>query len=138
MTFLSLFALPSVVILRSLLAPVTMIFSLLAISSLFCAAYAQVKGTSGNHVFDYIVVGGGTAGIPLGTRLAEAGYSVGIVEAGGWYLEEESILTLTPAFTFGNNAANDWGFNVVPQPGMAYREFGYPRGKCLGGSSARK
>jgi choline dehydrogenase-like flavoprotein len=31
---------------------------------------------------DYLIVGGGTAGIPLGTRLAERGHSVVIIEAG--------------------------------------------------------
>jgi choline dehydrogenase len=95
-------------------------------------------GQARNNTFDYVIVGGGTAGIPIGTRLAQAGYEVAIVEAGGWYEDSEPIISSTPAFGFANNAANDWGFMVEPQPGMGGRVFGYPRGKCVGGSSARK
>ncbi|GFF99856.1 alcohol dehydrogenase [acceptor] [Aspergillus udagawae] len=94
-------------------------------------------GHARNNTFDYVIVGGGTAGIPIGTRLAQAGYEVAIVEAGGWYENSEPIISSTPAFGFANNAANDWGFMVEPQPGMGGRVFGYPRGKCVGGSSAR-
>lgn len=101
-------------------------------------APALATGRPKNHVFDYVVVGGGTAGIPIGTRLAQAGFEVAIVEAGGWYEDSEPIISTTPAFGFVNNAANDWGFKVEPQPGMRGRSFGYPRGKCMGGSSARK
>lgn len=99
---------------------------------------AFAAGRPGNRLFDYVIVGGGTAGIPLGTRLAQAGYEVAIIEAGGWYEDSEPIVSTTPAFGFANNAANDWGFQVEPQPGMGGRVFGYPRGKCMGGSSARK
>ncbi|OJJ78523.1 GMC family oxidoreductase [Aspergillus glaucus CBS 516.65] len=104
---------------------------------LLVLAEAFITGRTGNNSFDYVIVGGGTAGIPMGTRLAQAGYDVAIVEAGGWYEDSELVISSTPAFGFANNAVNDWGFQVEPQPGMRGRVFGYPRGKCLGGSSAR-
>ena len=45
-----------------------------------------LAGTLGvEQKFDYIVVGGGTAGNAVGVRLAEAGYTVAIVEAGLFY-----------------------------------------------------
>lgn len=113
-------------------------FPSLALLLLPTVAYSFVTGSARDHVFDYVIVGGGTAGIPMGTRLAQAGFEVAIVEAGGWYEDSEPIISSTPAFGFVNNAANDWGFKVEPQPGMGGRTFGYPRGKCMGGSSARK
>lgn len=88
--------------------------------------------------FDYIVVGGGTAGIPIGTRLAEAGFEVAIIEAGGFHEDDEPILSTIPAFDFLPNPVNDWGFETVPQKSMNNRIFPYPRGKGLGGSSGRK
>jgi choline dehydrogenase len=57
-----------------------------------------VQGILGeNQTFDYVVVGGGTAGAAIGVRLAEAGHSVAIVEAGGFY---EMSLGLRPAEAF--------------------------------------
>ena len=45
-----------------------------------------VQGILGqDQTFDYVVVGGGTAGNAIGVRLAEAGHSVAIIEAGGFY-----------------------------------------------------
>ncbi|KAG8664539.1 uncharacterized protein FPOAC1_013320 [Fusarium poae] len=66
---------------------------------------------------------GGTAGNAVGTRLAQAGYKVAIIEAGGFY-EINSIPTV------------DWVFETEPQAGANNRKFHYARGKCLGGSSA--
>ncbi|KAA8652874.1 GMC family oxidoreductase [Aspergillus tanneri] len=114
-----------------------MMFWPLSIAFLPVLAGAFLHGQARNSTFDYVIIGGGTAGIPVGTRLAQAGFEVAIVEAGGWYEDSEPIISSTPAFGFANNAANDWGFIVEPQPGMGGRVFGYPRGKCMGGSSAR-
>ena len=91
-----------------------------------------------NQRFDYIIVGGGTAGIPVATRLAIAGYRVAIVEAGGFYEDTEPIISKTPAFDFEPNAANDWAFQTEPQAGFNGRRIPYPRGKCVGGTSGRK
>lgn len=112
--------------------------ALYALSIFTASAGGFSNGALGDNVFDYVVVGGGTAGIPIGTRLAEAGYKVAIVEAGIFYEDSEPLISETPAFDFVGNPQNDWGFEVVHQAGMNDRSFPYPRGKCVGGTSARK
>ena len=112
--------------------------ALYTLLTLIASAKAFGNGTIENRLFDYLVIGGGTAGIPIGTRLASVGYQVAIVEAGNFYEDSEPLISETPAFDFIGNPLNDWGFEVVPQAGMNDRSFFYPRGKCLGGSSARK
>jgi len=56
-----------------------------------------------NATYDYVVVGGGTGGLALATRLAAANLSVAVVEAGGFYVSRprhyqphhaKSLLTL--------------------------------------------
>jgi choline dehydrogenase len=104
-----------------------------------------VQGVLGvNQSFDYVIIGGGTAGNAIGVRLAEAGYSVAIVEAGGYYEVEKPILATTPGGAFlGIGASSldqvatvDWGFETEAQPYLNGRSIHYARGRCLGGSSA--
>ncbi|PYI06947.1 alcohol oxidase [Aspergillus sclerotiicarbonarius CBS 121057] len=99
-----------------------------------------------NATFDYIVVGGGTAGLTLATRLAEqqAG-SVAVVEAGGFYEIDNGNLSQVPASTnqfTGRSPTDwqpliDWGTITTPQAGTYGTQAHYARGKCLGGTSAR-
>jgi nucleoside-diphosphate-sugar epimerase len=91
-----------------------------------------------NTILPDFVVGGGTAGIPVATRLAAAGYSVAIVEAGGFYEDSEPILSTTPGFDFQPNPNNDWDFQTEPQAGLNDRVIPYPRGKCVGGDKREK
>ena len=112
--------------------------ALCALSVFIACAKAFFNGTVGDKTFDYVVVGGGTGGIPIGTRLAEAGYKVAIIEAGIFYEDSEPLISEIPAFDFVDNALNDWGFDVEPQNGLNNRSFPHPCGKCVGGSSARK
>ncbi|KAI0123316.1 hypothetical protein BJ170DRAFT_105047 [Xylariales sp. AK1849] len=94
--------------------------------------------------YDYVVVGGGTAGNAIGYRLAEAGYSVAILEAGLYYEIAKPVLGTTPAGDIIGVGASildsvptvDWEFITEPQTGANNREVHYARGKCLGGSSA--
>ncbi|EAT76545.1 hypothetical protein HBH56_228350 [Parastagonospora nodorum] len=94
--------------------------------------------------YDYVVVGGGTAGNAIGVRLAEAGFSVAIIEAGIFYEIGKPVLGSTPAgafFGIGSSFIDtvptvDWGFQTEPQAGANNRRIHYARGKCLGGSSA--
>ncbi|KAK3072499.1 hypothetical protein LTR53_006706 [Teratosphaeriaceae sp. CCFEE 6253] len=103
-------------------------------------------GVPGNNAtYDYIVAGGGTAGLALSTRLSAAGFSVAVIEAGGFYETDNSNYSVVPAYgTFytGSDPNNfqplvDWGISTTPQPGAADRRIHYARGKVLGGSSAR-
>lgn len=93
-----------------------------------------------NGIYDYVVVGGGTAGITIGTRLAENGFKVAIVEAGGYYEDVHPLCQVPGAATLGvgasvSTATNvDWKFVAYNVPGADYRDIHYPRGKCLGGS----
>ncbi|KAK9426690.1 putative Glucose-methanol-choline oxidoreductase N-terminal domain-containing protein [Seiridium unicorne] len=108
-------------------------------------ALGAVEGALGvEATYDYVVVGGGTAGNAIGYRLAEAGYSVAIVEAGLNYEIAKPVLGTTPGgdiIGIGSSILDsvptvDWEFVTEPQAGANDREVHYARGKCLGGSSA--
>ncbi|KAI4762587.1 alcohol oxidase [Aureobasidium sp. EXF-3400] len=86
-----------------------------------------------------VVVGGGTAGLVMATRLAENGtYTVAVVEAGGFYELENGNLTIVPGYYSQNlgHPSVDWNFKTTPQVGLENQTFDYARGKTLGGSSA--
>ena len=86
--------------------------------------------------FDYVVVGGGSAGCVVASRLSEdPNTSVCLLEAGG---RGEGWIVNTPAATAIMLPApiNNWMFDTVPQPGLNGRKGYQPRGKALGGSSA--
>ncbi|KAH7014285.1 uncharacterized protein B0I36DRAFT_425772 [Microdochium trichocladiopsis] len=104
-----------------------------------------VKGVLGvQQTFDYVVVGGGTAGNAMGVRLAEAGFSVAIIEAGLFYELGKPVLGTTPTGAFfgvGTNPLDtfptvDWGFITEPQAGANGRQIHYAQGRCIGGTSA--
>ncbi|CAJ2503177.1 Uu.00g105710.m01.CDS01 [Anthostomella pinea] len=104
-------------------------------------------GVAGDDAtFDYVIVGGGTAGLTLATRLVEqqAG-SVAVVEAGTFYEIGNGNLSQVPgndgAFT-GKGVTDwqpliDWGYLTTPQAGAYNATLHYTQGKTLGGSSAR-
>ncbi|RFU24241.1 hypothetical protein B7463_g12097, partial [Scytalidium lignicola] len=87
--------------------------------------------------FDYIVVGGGTAGLVVASRLSEdAGVSVLVVEAGGDHQGDPAVqIPGLSAKTLGKEQY-DWNFTTVPQAALNNRRIRQPRGKGLGGSSA--
>jgi choline dehydrogenase len=88
---------------------------------------------------DYVVVGSGSSGSIIAGRLAEAGESVILLEAGR---SDEQTLTKIPGMIGPMHAEpkikriNDWGFYSVPQAHMDGRRMPAPRGKVLGGSSS--
>lgn len=86
--------------------------------------------------FDYIVVGGGSAGCVLAARLSEdPNISVALIEAGP---PDTSALVHCPAgiAVLAQTGWLNWGFETVPQPGLGGRQGYQPRGKVLGGSSS--
>lgn len=86
--------------------------------------------------FDYIVVGGGSAGSVIASRLSEdALTNVALLEAGG---SGDSWLVKTPAAAVAMlpTTINNYAYETVPQRGLNGRRGYQPRGKCLGGSSA--
>lgn len=77
-----------------------------------------------NASFDYVVVGGGTAGLVMATRLAEdPANSVAVVEAGGFYELDNGNISVVPGYArfYTGTSPNDtqplvdWGFVTVPQ-----------------------
>ncbi|KAI1874081.1 uncharacterized protein JN550_002660 [Neoarthrinium moseri] len=100
-------------------------------------------GVPGNDAtYDYVVVGGGNAGLTVASRLIEQGAgSVAVIEAGTFYETTTGNITEVPAFTTtwaGKSPDDwqplaDWGYMT----GANNAEMRYPRGKMLGGCSAR-
>jgi choline dehydrogenase-like flavoprotein len=89
-----------------------------------------------NEEFDYVVVGGGSAGCVMASRLSEdPGVSVCLLEAGG---RDDSVFIHAPAGVVAMLPIpfNNWAFKTVPQPGLNGRVGYQPRGKVLGGSSS--
>lgn len=87
----------------------------------------NTQGGSAEAEFDYIIIGGGTAGLTVAARLSEdASVRVLVVEAGGDHSEDP--LTLTPGLLAGlyGKSEYDWNFTSVPQvtsPSSIYTEF---------------
>lgn len=88
--------------------------------------------------FDYVIVGGGSAGCVMASRLSEdAHVSVCLIEAGG---TGRDIFVRAPALVAGMISGqpkiNNWAFHTEPQLGLNGRRGFQPRGRALGGSSA--
>lgn len=84
---------------------------------------------------DVIVVGAGASGCVLASRLSEdPGTSVLLLEAGG---PDRSPATHIPAaFSETFHTEVDWDLTTAPQAHVGGREFYWPRGKLVGGSTA--
>ncbi|MDX5595061.1 GMC family oxidoreductase [Pseudovibrio sp. SPO723] len=89
--------------------------------------------------FDFVIVGGGSAGSVLAARLSEdPKISVCLVEAGGqgksiFVRAPIGIIAMVPGKPF---SLNNWSFETEPQAELNNRSMFQPRGKALGGSSA--
>lgn len=86
--------------------------------------------------FDYVIVGGGSAGCAVASRLTEdRNVTVCLLEAGG---PDNSVFIHAPAGVVAMLPVpfKNWAFKTVPQPGLNGRQGYQPRGKVLGGSSS--
>lgn len=84
--------------------------------------------------FDFIVIGGGSAGSAVTNRLAADGSkTICLLEAGG---TNNNILVKTPGFMPFLLKNSNYRYETVPQKGLNGRIGYQPRGKGLGGSSA--
>ncbi|KAG9690807.1 alcohol oxidase, partial [Aureobasidium melanogenum] len=86
-------------------------------------------------IFDYVIVGGGTAGTVLANRLSEnSSVSVALIEAGGSALDNPLARTI-----YGNCPACDtpldWNYTTIPQRYLNDSVKPYHAGRCLGGTS---
>lgn len=85
--------------------------------------------------FDYIVVGGGSAGSVVAARLAETGKTVCVIEAGP--RDTNPWIRVPAGFikTLGDPRVT-WQFRSEPSPGIAGRGIALPQGRTLGGSGS--
>jgi choline dehydrogenase len=87
-------------------------------------------------IFDYVIVGAGSAGCAMASRLTEDGtHTVKVLEFGG---KDGSVFIQMPsALSIPMNSPKyDWRYNAEPEPALGGRSLHTPRGKVLGGSSS--
>ena len=87
-------------------------------------------------VYDYIIIGAGSAGCVLANRLSQdTNNQVLLLEAGG---KDTSPWIHIPVgyFKTMHNPKTDWCYMTEPDPGINNRQLQWPRGKVLGGSSS--
>lgn len=102
------------------------------------AAPSRVRATGATDplraAVDYIVVGAGTAGCVLASRLsADAGVQVAVLEAGAW--PTDPAVDSPQAWPALQGGVHDWQYQTVSQAGLGGRPLACPRGKGFGGSS---
>ncbi|PYI00085.1 alcohol oxidase [Aspergillus ellipticus CBS 707.79] len=99
---------------------------------------ADTSSVSDLHpVYNYIVVGGGTAGLVVANRLTEdPAVSVLVLEAGSNRVNDPRITTPGLAGSLYSDPEFDWCLTSTPQQALNGRCLSEPRGRTLGGSSA--
>jgi choline dehydrogenase len=88
--------------------------------------------------FDFVIVGGGSAGCALANRLsADPGTSVLVLEAGRSDYKIDRFIHMPAALPIPiGNPLYDWRYKSEPEPHMGGRKIFHARGKVLGGSSS--
>ena len=86
-------------------------------------------------MYDYVIVGAGSAGCVLAARLSEdPGVKVALLEAGGQDTRPEIAMPI--AFPMLLKSSVDWDLYGEQEPGLGGRRLFLPRGKVIGGSGS--
>lgn len=125
------------------------LFSLAGLAAAQDRLFSSAFGYPGrNASYDYVVIGGGTSGLTLASRLAATSASVAVVEAGGFYEVENGNNSVVPLYSltgiafidpspgFTPQPLMDWSLVSEPIPGAGGRQVHYAQAKTLGGSSS--
>ena len=85
---------------------------------------------------DFIIVGSGSAGSVVASRLSEnENYQITVIEAGG--SDKSPLIQMPAALSYPMNMKKyDWGYQSEPEDHLGGRRLATPRGKVLGGSSS--
>jgi len=85
---------------------------------------------------DFVIIGSGSAGAAMASRLSEDGqHSVIVLEFGG--TDMGPLIQMPAALSYPMNMPRyDWGFRSEPEPHLGGRTLAVPRGKVIGGSSS--
>jgi pyridoxine 4-oxidase len=84
--------------------------------------------------FDVLIVGAGSAGCVLASRLSEnPALRIGLIEAGAAASDPDIAIPQKWPELAGRNY--DWGYRTTPQAGTGGRRHDWPRGRLIGGSS---
>lgn len=106
------------------------------IKTVSATALAPAVQASRVDVYDYIVIGAGSAGCVIVNRLtADPSVRVLLLEAGG-PANNDPAITAPGKWVSLIGSQWDWGYSTVPEAGLQDRRITFPRGKVLGGSSA--
>jgi len=90
---------------------------------------------SAQKQFDYIIIGAGSAGCVLASRLSQdPNVRVALLEAGG--SDDADEISMPIAFPQLFKTKYDWDYSTEPEHGLRERRIYLPRGRTLGGSSA--
>ena len=107
----------------------------MAVAAVRAQTSSKRRLASDRELYDYIIVGAGSAGCVLASRLSEdPSVRVLLLEAGG--KDRALKIKIPAAFPQQFHTKLDWDFATEPEPHVDGRSLFIPRGKALGGSSS--
>jgi choline dehydrogenase len=121
-----------------------LIVTVLALAGQTCLAQSRahyasrlfLHGRDVDEQYDYIIVGGGTAGLTVADRLTEDGKNTVLVVEYGQLSNSASIRTVQGGFMGMSDASLLYNIESVPQTNLQNRTIAVLAGKVVGGSSA--